>query len=460
MKKIDKSLLNWILSIDKEEQIFARAYGSFSVPRMDFNIFISAEETKKFDAAMQQMSKKSDTPVTDGTKKDFYRYIQAHNHELFHYYQAYALPAFNIYQKLSKINTEYEAIVMLRYFEEGNSYILGEDRNLFDALRKTNFSLLDNEIEDFNDFMKKYQFYQNQWKLEYQQLSLFYIIEGMAHIMSTQHTEESKNYLPETDNIVEYNIAYEIFSSHVNDQYKYIDIRIKHLVFLYICYFSCQIYSVPEDEDQFKTHKMFYTLCANLNSYFETFYDLLDKYSEYTDSQLRQIQSINIEELGMSLVNKNQLIQIYSFFDLVSTIKKDAEAEYDFNSFLTLNTANEIIEIFSSLNINITDYFQLAKLALFPVKMGDLWEIYAKIQKTKIDNKSFNVKDENGFYELIHNCKKLLNEKISFLPCCEEHGLVNNKATILYCENEGGTAYFLKELIQRDAFDLFKIQET
>lgn len=459
MNEIDESLLNWILSIDESEQIFARAYGSFSVPRMDFNVFITEEENKKFDAAMQLISKKDDPGVSEDTKKDFYRYIQAHNHELFHYYQAYALPAFSIYQKLSKVNIEFEASIMLRYFEQGNSYILGKDKKVFDALCQTNFHLSDEDIRNFNNFMKKYQYYQKQWKSEYRQLSLFYIIEGMAHIMSIQHTEESKNYLPETEDNIEYNIAYNIFCAHITDHYKYIDIRVKHLLFLYICYFSCQIYSLPEDENQLKTPKIFYSLCSNLNSYFENFHTLLDKYALLSEDELRRINQFKIKE-EISYANKNQMVQIYAFFDLIRIIKKDTEIYYNQNNALNLKVSDEIIKIFRSLNIDITDCFELAKLAIFPIKMGDLWDIYEKIKKIKIDDRNFNLNDEVGFYELIENCKKILNDKVSMLPCCDEHGIVNNKAKILYCENEGGTAYFLKALTQRDAYDLFRIQEV
>lgn len=457
--KINKKLLNWVLSIDNNENAFAITYGAFSISKMDFKVFISDDEIEKFDIAVKIIQEKNNN-ISEDIYKNYYRYIQAHNHELFHYYQALTLPSFNIYQKLSKRKLEFEASIMLRYFEHGCSYILGRDKKILDILlSQSNFKLDNEEIKNFNNLFKKYKYYSELWSKKYQELSLFYIIEGMAHIMSIQLTDNSKNYLSETENKIEYNIAYDVFESHIDEQYFSTNIRIKHLIFLYICYFSCQTFNFPEDKELNKVPKLFYLLCSNINLYFKKFYQILKQYIKYSKDELTKLKYFKPLKQELKLANKDQIAQIYSFFDLVHTIKYDAERHYSTDLSFASNISNEFSDIFKYLKINLNDPLELAKLALFPSKMADLWEAYEKIQKSKIENMDFTNSQEITFYEFVEKCKKILDNKTSIIPCCEFHGIINNKAKILYCQTEGGFAYYIKELTGKNAFELFKIQE-
>lgn len=91
--------------------------------------------------------------------------------------------------------------------------------------------------------------------------------------------------------------------------------------------------------------------------------------------------------------------------------------------------------------------------------MADIWEAYDIIQKLEIDNNKFDIAGESGFFELIDSCQNILKGNITSVPCCSEHENIRNELEILYCENEGSFAYYLKELTGREAIDLFKPEE-
>lgn len=307
MKKIiDKNLLEWILSIDDTDQIYAQNYGSFSLEKMDFNIFITDEEFKKYNEAEKAIINNNNIPPTKEIGYNYYKPIQAHNHELIHFYQALSLPAFNIYQKLTKRLIEFEAAIMLKYFESGYSYTLKKNTKILEALKNPEFNLPETETS-LNKLISNYRFYKEQWASKYKDISLFYIIEGMSHIMSIQLTPDSSNYLAGMENHTEYNIAYNIFSSCIDVEYKDINIRIKHLIFLYICYFSCQIYSLPEDKILKKSSRLFYVLSKKINLYIKAFIELIGRYKSLSENRLKQLNQFQINKDDIKISNKNQL---------------------------------------------------------------------------------------------------------------------------------------------------------
>ncbi len=456
--KKQKELLKWILDFEENSHIFAEKYGSFSLARMDFNVFISDDEMEKFDEAEKMIIENNGIAPTEEVEANYYRFIQAHNHELFHYYQALALPAFQIYQKITKNKTEHESAIMLRYFEDGYSYTLGENKNILEALKNSNFKLPEIDEKNFYEAIEKYKFFVAQWTSEYKGISLFHIIEGMAHIMSIQLTPNVVNYLKGTENNPIYNKAFDTFKKYIDKEFDYIDIRIDHLTFLYICYFSSHIYSFYNDTIINKTARLFHFLSSRVNQYYKTFEKLKDRYKKYSEIELRELNQFSIKEKDIKNATKVQLIYIYSFYELIPIIKQDAEKFYNktFDTFVP----KEVIEALSSLDIDLSDIYQLANFALFPARMADIWEAYDIIQKLEIDNNKFDVAGESGFFELIENCKNMLRDDYSYIACCKEHGNVNNKLEVLYCENIGGFSYYLKELTGRESIDLFKVQEV
>jgi len=457
MNERKKALLKWILDFEENSHIFAEKYGSFSLARMDFNVFISDDEIEKFDEAEKLIVENNGIAPSKEIEANYYRYIQAHNHELFHYYQALALPAFKIYQKITKVKTEHEAAIMLRYFEEGHSYTLGENKTILEALITPTFKLQKSDEDNVFNSIEKYKFFANQWIAEYKNISLFHIIEGMAHIMSIQLTPNSTNYLDDTKDNPIYNKAYEIFDSYINKQFQSMDIRIKHLTFLYICYFSCHTYSLPKDSVIEKTARLFHFLSSRVNEYYKTFEKLQSRYFKYSENQLRQLNQFGIKNDDIKNATKIQLIYIYSFYELIPCIEQDAKKFYNDSSYI--NIPKQFTKALSSLDIDLSNIYQLANFALFPKRMADIWEAYDIIQKLEIDNNKFDVAGESGFFELVENCKNILKDNVSTIACCSEHGNVNNKLEVLYCENEGGLAFYLKELTGREAIDLFKIEE-
>jgi len=456
-EKKKKALLKWILDFEENSHIFAEKYGSFSLARMDFNVFISDDEIEKFNEAEKLITENNGVAPSQEVEANYYRYIQAHNHELVHYYQALTLPAFQIYQKITKNLTEQEASIMLRYFENGYSYLIGENKTVLDALENPNFGLSNSDEEKFYEVVNRYKFFVKQWKAEYKGISLFHIIEGMAHIMSMQLTPNTTNYLSGTENNPIYNMAYDVFLSYIDKKFANIDVRISHMTFLYICFFSCYIYSLPNDEIIDKTSRLFHFLSSRTNYYYSSLYELIDKYVNYSEKQLRQLDKFSIQEKDIENASKEQLAYIYSFYEIISIIEQDAKKYYD--SKISISNPEKFIEVLNSLNIDLYSKYQLANFAIFPARMADIWEAYEIIQKIEIEEGKFDVAGESGFFELIDNCKNILKANVSTIACCSEHGNVNNKLEVLYCENEGGLAFYLKELTGRKALDLFKIEE-
>jgi len=460
--QIDKKLLDWILSIDDLDEVYAQNYGSFSLERMNFHIFFSDEEFDKFDEAEKHMIENNGIAQTAEIAYNFFKPVQAYNHELVHYYQALCLPAFNMYQKTTKRLIEFEAATLLRYFEQGHSYTLTKNKKILEALENPQFEMPLNDQLNFNKLLKNYKFFKEQWTSKYKNISLFYIIEGMAHIMSIQLTPYSSNYLFETDDKIEYNIAYDTFISYINEEYKDIDIRIKHLIFLYICYFSCHTYSTPKDEISEKSSRLFYTLTSKINLYLEIFINTLERYAEFSKDELIKLNQYQISDEDIQITNKNQLCNIYALFEIIPIMELDAKEFYPLDVFNTLETPSKYFEILKKdLNIDLLSIYQLANFNIFPVKIADMWEAYNKIQELKIDDDNkFDNTDESSFYELILSCKKLLDKKYIPIPCCKEHQSISNKLEVLHCKNEGGFAYYMKELTNREAIELFKVLEV
>lgn len=454
--KIDRELLDWVLSIEDDfEEVYASTHGSFSFDSMDFKIFLSDEECEKFDKAEKILEANNGIAPNDEVAYDYYKPVQTYNHELVHYYQALILPAFIMYQKVYKRNTEFEAATMLRYFEYGFSYTLPKDKKVFSALDNPDFQLPDEEVINFNKLEKNYKFFRQQWKSKYKNISLFYIIEGMAHIMSIQLTPYSKNFLYNMDDNIDYNIAYDVFHSYINEQNQNMEIRVKHLIFLYVSYFSCQVYSLPEDEVLEKSSRVFYTLSSRVNLYIDTFIDLVERYAKYSESELKELNRFDINQEDIYKSNKNQLANIYALFELIPIIEQDAKAFYNPNIRISEELPREYFDVFNELNIDLTNIYQLANFALFPVRMADLWEAYERLQTVRVGNNRFTVADESAFYDFMGNCKKILSFRPFLIPCCEEHGAVE-KIKLSYCKNEDSFVYHLKELTQKEISELFK----
>jgi len=458
--KIDNELLSWVLSFDENDELNAEKYGDFSLSRMDISVFISDEDTERFNIAERTIQENNGVIPTEEVAQDYYRYIQTHNHELFHYYQALTLPAFQIYQRLSKGKLEHEANIMFPFFEEENHFTLGKHRGVFEALKQSNFHTSEDVIHNLNEILIRYKFYTKQWYAEFHGLSLYHIIEGMAHIFSIQLTDNSKNYLPSLDDNSDYHIAYDIYNSYVGEEFKFIDLRTKQLAFLYICYYSCQIYDHIEDEVLERPSKLFHLLCSRLNLYFDSYLKLLERYEKYSEAELRELNQFNIDDESLKNANKAQISQIYSFFELIPCIEQDAEKYYRQIPQDKLKNPNEILSILESLGIDLKNSFQLANFSIFPFVWADFWEVYDTIQKTSIEDKDFNVSDELAFYEFMTKCKKLLSRKPHFIFCCEQHGYIDNKIELLHCRNSESFANYLRAYTEREPIDLFKIPEV
>jgi len=456
MTEINQELLNWFLTLDTKNQVYAKKYGLFSVSRRDIEVFMSDDDIQNFDIAEKYHLDNKGISAPKEISDHYYKYIQAHNHELFHYYQSLTLPAFQIYQRLAKNKLEYEAVTLLKYFEEGCSYILGENKDILDVLRDSNFNI-QSDNNNFNELMLLYEFYIEQWNSTYKGISLFNIIEGMAHIFSMQLTNTGNNYLLEMEGDPVYYVAYNSFVSNINDKNIDIGIRIKYLFFIAICHFSCQKYDNIGDSVLNKPSRLFHMLCSKINLYIEKFYSSINTYKKYSELELRKLKKIPIDEKILSRVNKERVVSIFSFLDVLNVINEDSKEVLHTTKNYDLNNSIEPLEIFSELNIDLNSCDQTVLFSIFPEIWADMWMAYDTRQDHKVGDNEFSFNDEIAFYELIENCKKFFDTSRPYFPCCEIHGDVKTVNEVLHCRNEEGLAYYLKQLTGRNAFELFKI---
>jgi len=312
--------------------------------------------------------------------------------------------------------------------------------------------------ENFNELHGKYKFYRDCWYLQYEGVSLLHIVEGMAHIFSMQVTDEAKNYLPDLEGNEEYYIAFDVFNSYIGGEFKNLNIRVKYLLFLYVCYFSCQTFDSLGDEVLAKPSRLFHFLCSRLNYYLEAYYKFLDRYARYSEDELKQLNRFEIDDESLEFANKEQLANIYAFFELIPCLQADSEKHYE-HATSSLKLSEEIKGIFATLDVDLGSIFQLAIFSIFPFKWADLFDAYNKVQQSSFDGNEFETSDEIAFYEFVENCKNILNESVSDIFCCEEHG-VADKRDALMCPNEGGLGYYLERMTGRSPSELFKQQEV
>ena len=94
---------------------------------------------------------------------------------------------------------------------------------------------------------------------------------------------------------------------------------------------------------------------------------------------MKQLNQFEINQKDIDICNKNQLCNIYAFFELIPMIEQDTKKFYNSIAKDLLDVPNEYFEILKKeLNIDLLSIYQLENFALFPVRIADLWEAYDK----------------------------------------------------------------------------------
>lgn len=214
--------------------------GEFFLEGMDIRINISDTDLSAVEYSQKLLIEIKDNPQLESTysskticdaKEMYASFMQAHNHELAHLYQVLALPAFQLIWVTRYNLLRFEAVVMLRYFEENGVYIAGKHKGILQIL--TENKQLQKEFGDkFNEFYTPYKNYLVDYKKKHDGISLFYIIESMAHVISLQLSEEPEADALNIGTSEEYSKAFLFFESKIEGDN--IETRWKYLLFVYI----------------------------------------------------------------------------------------------------------------------------------------------------------------------------------------------------------------------------------
>ena len=462
--EIEQNLLNWYLSIDDHDHIYAKhdkTHGRFDMELMEVQTFTDESELDRIEQGIEIIGRQK--PQSDLTQHEeelvraAWQYIQTYNHELCHYYQALALPAFQILQIIRRQTLKFEAVTMLSYFESGGSYVVGDDKKLLQPLSSKNWGIPTDEIHAFNELCTQYKFYRDAWKEPFKGVSLYAILESMAHVLSIQLTDTATNYIWDLEQASEYTEPFNAFLREIEPEG--LESRWQYLLFLYICYFSCQNMNHWEDDDSLLPARIFHALTGRADHYLTSLAQLVSRYEKYTKPQLIQLLQFGITPEDVEEATVKQIGSVLGFFELIPCIQQDAEKLYGKRIEASTPFISHLKSQFERQGMDVTDPYLLAHLVIFPKKYGEFSNTYEDLGTTTIDEQPYDLETENNFYRLIKRCRDVLDMRQPPIECCEKHGPVENLWDLLCCTSEDGLATYLERLTGRPAIELFALKE-
>ncbi len=435
--------------------------GEFFLEGLDIRISISDTELDEVLAAQKML-----TAIKTGEEQTNYSteeieqarliyttFMQAHNHELAHLYQVLALPAFQMVWATRYNLLRFEAAVMLKHFEQGG-YFQGETHyKILQVLDDGKPALIDEFAPQFNEFANPYKMYISDYRKQYEGISLFYIIEAMAHIISLQLSDTPEEDILELAVSEEYSAAFLRFDSYLHKVE--VDLRWKYLVFLYICYFSCRHFNTDVTHPINTAVSSFLSLCSKARFYIETLAKLYQRYERYSLSELKALNQWSLTDAELNFANKKQLAGIYALFELIAILEEQAFPENVPQKSLTVNALADFFTVSDAKGIDWEDKFTLARMLIFPANFVWTREIYDEVMGLVGTDKEYTYAQEALFYRFIMDCKHLLQPSHQ-VACCDEHGMRDQRKKVLRCKNEGGFAFFLNALTDKPAYELFR----
>lgn len=131
----------WNSLLSDSYEIFLKnkiIYGRFDDALMEFEVFVSEEDLSLVEKGISLLSMDLEQISFSSEERELadaaWCYIQAYNHELFHFYQVLSLPSFRMRHILKRNMLKFEAATMLKFFEQGGSYSVGEDDSIMNAV--------------------------------------------------------------------------------------------------------------------------------------------------------------------------------------------------------------------------------------------------------------------------------------------------------------------------------------
>jgi len=462
--KIDRDFMNLYLQDSFIGSLFAKSEnisGEFFLEGLDIRISISDTEMDEVLAAQEML-----TAIKKGEEKANYSleeieqaklihatFMQAHNHELAHLYQVLALPAFQMVWATRYNLLRFEAAVMLKHFEQGGCFKGETHRKILQVLDDDEPALIKEFAHQFNEFANPYKMYITGYWEQYEGISLFYIIEAMAHIISLQLSDTPEEDILKLAVSEENSTAFMHFDSYLHEVE--VDLRWKYLVFLYICYFSCHHFNVSAEHSINTAVSSFLNLCSNARFYIETLAKLYQRYEGCSLAELKELNQLPLTDEELGFANQKQLAGIYAFFELIDILEENAFPDDVPEKSLTVNALADFFTASDAKDIDWSDKYTLARMLIFPANFVWTRDIYDEVMGLVGHDKEFTYAQEAIFYRFIMDCKHLLRPS-HYVYCCEEDGARDERKKILRCKNEGGLAFYLNALTNKPAYELFR----
>lgn len=413
---------------------------------------------------------------------EYVKFFQTYDHELFHFYQVLSMPAVFRWAETKFESLYFEMLIMLRNLDNGGTFSLGRYNKFSKMLKiqdsdckidQSNLNALHSNLENISI---KYNYYVKNFSDFYDGISSLYIFESMAYFASLHLPKAlfDKDVLG-LKNQSKYTYCYEYFINGVStyNQEKYAHYLTK--VFIYICYFSFKVHKDPNDNNQ-KTDinintYTFIELCKIADRFFEIIEISDNFYRKQPIGSLRRKFYPNLANSEyLDYLDKKEIIELFSIFDLARHIS-ELDLIKRFGYLIQNNTdeykkdvldnsktfhalSHQAYNLAKNHQIDFNDIFLLAKILVIPNFFNNIANIYLDL-KEDIDNFEENY-DEDEFLSFVVKCKFLLNEQHDIF-CCEKHGMRNNRKQILYCKEQGSLAYYLQNMFEKPAYELFKI---
>jgi len=390
------------------------------------------------------------------------RFIQTWNHEYCHLYQALSMRAVKSWALVSKNKLKIDTVVLLKHLERGGVYEIEFDKFIQSVVTNGAYLFDQTDAAEIPLHNSVYEAYAEAWANS-KWINPLQIIEGMAHIFSKNMSDDPENadYL----NLESKSIYLDAYNYYLESGGKEIvGIRIRYIVFCYICFFSCQVDINWREKATFDVISiLFMKMCGQLKH-------ILYSMAEASDCDIKEIRTICRRHLGEKMYNSvvgdlddiaiTSVGKIFIAIDMLRKIVEDYSAELyyeqDFEypiDFLAIqNEAREIYPL-------IYDDHALLMMMIFPNLYSKITRRLHVIEKTRIitGDSEFTLGQEREFYKLVINYKDFINDVRDAPWCCAEHGYKKERKTIIKCKSEDSFAQIFHKMLNRPLAECVRI---
>lgn len=224
---------------------------------------------------------------------------------------------------------------------------------------------------------------------------------------------------------------------------------------MYVCYFSCHHFNTDVKQIEDGAVSVFLNLCSKARFFVETLAKLYQRYEQYSLAELKHLNQWPLTDEELGFANQKQLAGIYALFELIDILEEQAFSKDTPKATLKVNGLEDFSSVSTDMGIDWSDKFTLARMLIFPANFVWTREIYDEVMGLTGTDKEFTYAQEADFYRFITGCKYLLDPSRD-VPCCEEHGMRDQRKKVLRCKNQGSLAFYLEALTNEPAHKLFK----